>query len=678
MGSTAQAIVAKVITEHAPPVTAARDTVPANVAAAVDKALAKLPADRFASAAQLAEALVSPGFTNARTRAEAAVSAPAPARRGLQVAVVVAVLATGLALWGWLRPRPQPTTRVSRLAVALPEEQALQRTAVGYRFALSPDGTSLVYTGPGAGTPMLWLRRFDQLNASPLAGTEGGFNPAFSHDGQSIIFLTEQPRALKLVSLSSGSVITVADSGLGVGGAALGDDGYIYVDVDAGGLARLPEAGGDYEPVTQLARDSGEVGVAWPVAVPGGDVVLYRMRYSGSQPAEWDIKATSLSTGESKVVTRGIRAQYVSPGYLVYATGDGRLMSAPFDTDRMELTGPARAVVEGLGVGVYGVTDFAVADNGTLVYLVGGQADVRSEVLVINETGEARPFFDGWRPGQWVWWVAPDPAMQRVALVMARDGSTEASDIFVKSVGPTLPVRLTFDGSFNGPARWSPDGRWIYYLSDREGTLGVYRKRADGSGGTERIDLPPFTPTGPFDVGVHGGELWLVLTIEGPEDEGDIVAIRPDVDTAFTPLLIGPQWHSQPTTSPDGRWIAYSAGDADERVYVRPFPNVQDGHWQVSESFGEEPTWSPDGTRIYYRDSDGDLTAVDLQTEPGFAVISRGPAFGESPAFWTLGATFVPIGNREVMVVGAQGGGVETGQLIVVQGFGQELRGPVR
>ena len=240
MGSTAQAIVAKVITEHAPPVTATRDTVPPNVAAAVDKALAKLPADRFTTAAQFAEALVTPGFSSFTTPASIPSAAASRTNRALPGAVAVAALATVLAGWGWLRPRPALPVQVSRLAVTFPEGQALQRTALGFRFALSPDGTTLAYVGPGDTQSMLWLRRFDQLNASPFPGSEGGFNPSFSPDGSAILFITEQPRSLKLASLASGSVVTVVDSGLGSSGAAWGDDGYLYMDADFGGLVRMP------------------------------------------------------------------------------------------------------------------------------------------------------------------------------------------------------------------------------------------------------------------------------------------------------------------------------------------------------------------------------------------------------------------------------------------------------
>jgi hypothetical protein len=446
------------------------------------------------------------------------------------------------------------------------------------------------------------------------------------------------------------------------------------MDVDEGGLVRMPEGGGAFEPVAMLARDSGEVGVAWPVFIPGGSGVLYRMRYSGSAPTEWNIKATSLSSGESKIVTQGVRAQYIDPGYLIYATGEGRLMAAPFDADRLELTGQPTAVLEGLGIGVYGVTDFAVADNGTLVYLVDGVSDSRSEMLVIDRQGTARQFLDEWRPSERVWQVWPDASGSRVALTMERAGQDEAADIFVKTADAGLPVRLTFDGLVNWSPRWSPDGSWIYYLSDRNDTFGVYRKRADGSGRVERVELPPFVAVGGVDVAASDGELWLVMTVEGSADEGDVVGFRPGVDTAFVPLMVGPVLHSRAEVSPDGRWIAFNAGGSNDRVFVRPFPDVQSGQWQISETIGRGPRWSPDGTTIFYRDAAGDLVAADVQTEPVFAVTGRRPALGETNAFWTLGAAFAPISKDEIIVIGAQGGGAETGQLVVVQGFTEELK----
>jgi len=166
-GPTAQAIVAKVITERPVPITVHRDTVPPHVAATLQKALAKLPADRFAGAAQFSEALQRPGAVPLNLTGAGDLAAPGATRRDRRIAVLAAALvaATALAVWGLLRPQPPP--QVARLALTTPAGQEIV-DQYGTSFALSPDGSRLAYVGPGEGGPQLWLRPLDQVRANPV------------------------------------------------------------------------------------------------------------------------------------------------------------------------------------------------------------------------------------------------------------------------------------------------------------------------------------------------------------------------------------------------------------------------------------------------------------------------------------------------------------------------------
>jgi serine/threonine-protein kinase len=197
-GSTAQAVVARVVTESPRPMVTQRHTIPRHVEAAVLTALEKLPADRFATAAEFAEALKDKSYASS-TVLPAAESPGAPTassgrrRPAALVPVLGAALAvaTAAAAWGWLRPAPSPP--LTQFSLGLRANQTLQPPlgTGGARIALSPDGRSLVYSGPADGGDRLWLRRLDQLDATPIAGTEGGASPFFSPDGQRIGFLKE-------------------------------------------------------------------------------------------------------------------------------------------------------------------------------------------------------------------------------------------------------------------------------------------------------------------------------------------------------------------------------------------------------------------------------------------------------------------------------------------------------
>ncbi len=205
-GSTAQAVVARVLTETPRPILPQRHTIPPEVEAAVLTALEKLPADRFASAAEFAEALAGRRTVPvARPAAATGAMAGATPRAKLRLDRVklelfaALVLAAGAAAWGWLRPGPKPV--VNRFSLYLPPAEALAPVnQSGNRIAISPDGNRLVYVGPASGGTQLWLRDHDQLGSSPIPGTEGAATPFFSPDGREIGFLVGGSK-LRAVSL---------------------------------------------------------------------------------------------------------------------------------------------------------------------------------------------------------------------------------------------------------------------------------------------------------------------------------------------------------------------------------------------------------------------------------------------------------------------------------------------
>jgi serine/threonine-protein kinase len=148
VGGSAQQIIMKIITTPAEPVTVHRKSVPPNVAAAVAKAIEKLPADRFESAKAFGDALANPGYTSTSF----VTSVPIAGRRGVPIPVfgamtAVAAAAVLAAVWGWQRETPAPVSM--RVAIALPDSQALEPTGNLARAAISPDGRTLVYVGAG-------------------------------------------------------------------------------------------------------------------------------------------------------------------------------------------------------------------------------------------------------------------------------------------------------------------------------------------------------------------------------------------------------------------------------------------------------------------------------------------------------------------------------------------------
>ena len=124
-GPTAQAVVAKVVTEEPRPLIPKRRTIPPHVEATVLTALQKLPADRFASAAEFAEALANPGFGGSTRAAQAAIHAAHQrfAIRRNPLAFVAGAIVTGLvvgaSLVRWWPSGDRTGPQVTRVILAL-------------------------------------------------------------------------------------------------------------------------------------------------------------------------------------------------------------------------------------------------------------------------------------------------------------------------------------------------------------------------------------------------------------------------------------------------------------------------------------------------------------------------------------------------------------------------------
>ena len=268
-GKTAQALLASIVTEVPSPISVTRSMVPANVDAAVQVALAKAPADRFATAERFAQALSDPEFRLPSARAPVHGAA-----RSVGTWVwpgVAALLLVALAWVAFGTPDPTPK-RVFRAALALPPGQALGSSeAVG----IAPDGSFFVYSGTAADGEVLWLRRLDEAVARPIPGTEGGRAPRVSPDGRQVSFAVWGGGVgrLKVASLTDGVVRTLSDR-LNLSNTAWNSDGEIYFrDLD-GALWRVPSSGGEAERIAAPDSVRGELRFGWPDVLPGGDILV--------------------------------------------------------------------------------------------------------------------------------------------------------------------------------------------------------------------------------------------------------------------------------------------------------------------------------------------------------------------------------------------------------------------
>ncbi len=617
LGNTAQAIVAKILTELPTPVRKRRGSVPVHIDAAVQMALAKLPADRFATAAEFSAALVNPGFTLPGAL-EPTGSGDTRWKGRAQVAFGLAAVLAATTLFGFFRPRKTPPAPVTRVGFAFPQGEGLRQGPYG-RFAISPDGARLAYVStPGTGGALLVVRERDQLHATALAGSETAYSPFFSPDGKSVAFFSgaAAPTPLKVVSLTGAPAITVADTGLVPMGGDWGPDGYLYVSGNAG-LVRIPASGGAMEPLTRVDQGKGASNHAWPQVLPGAKAVVFTVLRAVA--AQREIAVLDLASKSVTTVMRGTFARYAPTGHLVYVRDDGALMAAPFDIAGLKVTGQSVALFEGIAIRTFGVPDVAFSQSGTLIY-GSGSAGGLEHVSWVTRDGKATDVEPSWTADFITHALSPNG--KRLAVSILKEGSR---DLWIKDLDEGPLTRFTFDGSINHRPEWTRDGRSVTFFSDRSGRQALYGQRADGSGTAELLIGPEQEPRGIAEGFWSPDGKWLIYrTLTGDGGAGDIMGFRPGVDSAPVPLVATRFAELQPTLSSDGRWLAYASTEAGQiEVYVRPFPNVGDGRWQVSAGGGREPVWAHSGRELFYKSPDDQVMVATVTAGTSFEVRDR-------------------------------------------------------
>ena len=545
------------------------------------------------------------GASEPTDTATAAVAQPALWQRpaaaivlGLGIALVA-----GLAVWSLTRPAPALPAPIIRTSVVLPQTQV--RTNTGRRgVAISPTGTHVVYVA----NSQLYLRALDELEAQPLTGTEGSvaLTPFFSPDGQWIGFYSRRDNALKKVAISGGAAVTLTEAAATYG-ASWGADDTIVFGQGGQGILRVAGAGGTPDVLVAVEPPNE---ASQPQMLPGGGAVLYTLGVQG----QWDeaqIVVEQVATGKRTVVVEGgSDARYLPTGHLVYALGD-TLLAVPFDLERVEVTGGPVPLVEGVSrAGATGAANADIARTGTLVYLPDGSgSDVRTLVWVDREGREepieAEP--RSYRVGR----ISPDGT--KVALEL----DDQERDIWIYDFGRETLTRLTFGPVESDAPVWTPDGLQVIFGEGPPDNRNLYRKAADGTGTVEQLTegLERYVP---YDVTPDGDRL--VVAKRTTEDNYDLYVLSLAGEPTEEPLFQTEFNELGAALSPDGRWLAYQS-DASGRfeVYVRPFPDVDDGRYQISTGEGVTPLWGPDGQELFYGTPSGEVMRVPIQTAPTFA-----------------------------------------------------------
>ena len=609
-GPTAQAIVAKVMTAEPAGLMAQRKSIPPQVEGAVRQALEKLPADRFATAAEFAAALVNPSTAAMRTAPQAA---PAPgARVWLLGAAGLALLLVGVLVGHSLGRAARGSDAMVHASINLGDSAGI-RPIGNIRLAISSDGRRVAFIGSEGSEAALWVRDLDQPAARRLSETKGAFAPFFSPDGEMIGYFTASGgrTAMKVIPATGGiSRTVVEDSVASFGGADWGDDGRIYFTNSARGLSSVAATGG---PMTRISYPDSSTGVKehdFPDVLPGSRQALV-MLWKGSLGSN-RVGVVDLATGAVTDLAEGSTARFLSPDLIVIGASDGRVLVAHYDTGKQRLRDtPVLALENAQDEISNGTVQFAVAENRTLVFQERGGGNVG--IVWVDRAGRQQVVDTTLKGAFSSATISPDGRQLALALSVSGGGQ-----VWVKQLVTGGFSRISFDLEDADRPVWMPDSRNVGFLATRNTHRTAWVQRADGSdsartlaGMTRGYDEVAFDQQGRYTLFRSEG------TAQGTRH---LLVMERGVDSVPRVLLQSPYDYFAMTLSPDGRWMAYVSDESGNReVYVRPFPNVDAAKYPISVGGGMEPLWGRDGRELFYRSPTGDMHAVSVAAGPQFA-----------------------------------------------------------
>ena len=548
------------------------------------------------------------------------------------MAAAIATLAA-LVLGGlWLRPAPAAVFPgvVARFVITLPDRQAL--TSVGRSVvAVSPDGLQIAYVAEGR----LFVRAVGELGAREVAGTDADgaiSTPVFSPDGRSLVYSAASNNMIKRIPVQGGTPVVVCDNLVNVAGISWTGNDLVF-GAGVGGVLKVSANGGKPEPLASVADTELAYG---PQVLPGGKAVLFSTtsRVAGGSGSTSAVVLQPLPGGERRtLLADGAFIRYVPSGHLLYAQF-GVVMMQRFNLERLNLSGPATPVLQGVRRGNAGVVislaQISVSDNGTVAYVSGptNPTTAMRKLVITDRAGTITPI-----PGAAAArYLQPRVSARGDALAVEVDEGDGADIHFYRLAGDAAVQKVTIDGRSRRPI-WSPDGR-ITYQSSAAGDAGIWAKTLGGA--AVRLTTA--------EKGVeHTPEAWspdshtLVFSQFATGVPGRAFTLWTLTDGRVTPFAaIDSAEPFSVSFSPDGNWVAYSRTEqaggsvlSPWGVFIRRFPDDGNPYQVPKERVDFHPRWTPDGKEIVFAPSVGRLSAVRVTPGP---VPSFGPPVAISAA----------------------------------------------
>jgi serine/threonine-protein kinase len=606
---------------------------------------------------------------------------PVPTLRGkcraawpmLLAAAVFGVLLSAAVWWfagNHLGVVRQPTRVTLNLPPGITADASIE-SGVRPQLAISPGGRWLVFVGAENGTPRLFKRSLQEFDAVPIPGTEGGFHPFFSPDGDWVGFFADDK--LKKIPLNGGPPQVLADA-WNPWGATWGPDGTIvYNRVEGDGLWRVSATGGAPEQLVSLEIERGDFFLIWPEFLPDGGAVLFTC-LMGLTADIARIEVLDLESRSRKVlIENASHARYVPTGHLVFGR-QGHAEVAPFDVARREITGPSVPVPESIFYEMEsGALNLAFSADGALAFIPGGGIQTR-QLLSVDLAGTETPLGDARRGFMYPTFSSDG---ERLAVTISEPRDT---NVWVIDLATGAQTKITRQG-FNAFPSWTPDGERVTYLSSRGGhESSIEWKRADGSGESEPLisTAEKGEALGPGSWSPDGETLVFFRYLPSQPEFFQIWVAPRDDDREPRPFGVTRTLGIGPAVSPDGEWLAYTSPESGQfEIYVQPFPDGGE-RYQISTDGGQKPVWSPDGRSIYYRALDERrILTAQITTKPRFRAgapkVFLGRSYEAGTYSWRPNFDIAPDGKSFVFVKADEQWGRATEIRVVLNWF-EELK----
>jgi dipeptidyl aminopeptidase/acylaminoacyl peptidase len=487
--------------------------------------------------------------------------------------LILAVVGLSIPVVRHLREVPPPPPPALTFTLGVPLGAELGSGDEPLDATISPDGRRIVFVATRAGTTMLWRRDLESDRNEPLAGTEGAQLPAWSANGDAILFFANT--RLRELTLADASVSDLADAASPAGASSLADGSILFSPLATGPIRRLQ--GKTLTDATKLR--AGDRAHVFPFNTGRGSDFVYT---AVGETGRRTVRLVHDGEEHELAVTAG-HGQIVAGILLVVR--DDVLLAQRVDEAGGVIQGRSTTLINGVGVTSAGRSLFAASPR---IVLTSASAPRARELAWFDLNG-TRTGTMGEAGDLWQVRLSPDDQYAAVTHVAPLLRTLDINVVPAAAGASSQPLTLAL--AADSDPVWSPDGRRIAFRSLQTGRPAIYARRAhDKDAEDVAVAEGDATPTDWRGVNV------IVHALESASAR-DINSID-DVRHTKTTLVKSGFNDTDGRWSPDGTWLAYVS---DESGRPDIYANRRDGsRVRVSFAGGTKPRWSRDGHSIFF------------------------------------------------------------------------------